>query len=122
MANQKSKVTAKKVAVKTYKGRVDYSLRADDKKKIKALAEKVDVATIIQQMAERDIKTSFRWDYDNDCIRCDFYRAFTGYPDSGYMFTSRHSDLVVCVAIGEYVLGHVFDWQMPVGDNRDTDW
>lgn len=122
MAQRKAKANEKKTAVKTYKGRVDYGLRADDKKKIKELRDRIDVTDIIQQMAERDIKTSFRWDYDNDCIRCDFYRAFTGYADSGYMFTSRHSDLSTCVAIGVYVLVDVFDWTMPVGDNKDTDW
>lgn len=121
MATAKKKAETH-VRQKQFKGSVGYSLRESDKKAIQELRDKMDVMDTVQTFLDQDFKVSFRWEHDEKCYRCDIYRAYTRYADSGYMYTSYHADPRTCLAICYYVFNEVFDWTMPAGENKDMTW
>lgn len=122
MATAKRKTEQKKISQRQYKGRVDYLLRAADKKAITELRDKLNVPDVIALFVDKDLKVSYKWDYDSDCYQLDVYRAYTRYADSGYMYTCRHTDITTCLSIALHVFETVFDWMMPAGDNLDHSW
>lgn len=122
MATRKRKTTAKKTLTKKFQGSLRHKLTDANKKDISKLADSAVMGDIIQSLADCDLKVSIRYEHEQHHYRCDLYRAYNGYPDSGYMYTGRHVDPVVALVAAYYVFWVIWDKQMPIESPEDYNY
>lgn len=120
MTTPKKKKT--KVVQRQWKGGIDYRLSKEQKEFIIASREGIATLDVLQEITDNDYKFSLRYEHKQSCYRGDIFRAYTGYPDSGYMYSVYHRDVATILAIIHYVCSEIFEWELPVGEQNDLDF
>ena len=114
-----SRKATKKTQVKGFNGRLEYRLRDSEKKTVRDRSASVDLVKFMERCIDLDFKVSYRADWDNKCVQLDVHRIYSGHEDSGYMFTARHREVEMCIAIADYVIFTVWDGKMPVNPDDE---
>lgn len=110
------------VLQKQFKGSLRQRLRPGEKEIIKERREKVELVDIMLKFLDQGFKVGVRYERKENAYRFDAYRAYTGYPDSGYMFTCYHSDVATAACIADFVVFDQWDGKLPAGEATETDW